>query len=139
MNKFKSRKTKRNFNRRSPQISGDIILIVCEGSKTEPNYFKDLKRRMRIPAAQIKVIGKECGSAPISVVDFAIEEKKNTQYLKYDQIWCVIDTDNHTTLNEALDKANGNVINIALSCQVLSFGICSITYTQPVISKVQKR
>jgi len=88
---------------RELKLSGDSILIVCEGEKTEPEYFKDLKKQWKINPIQIHITGK-CGSAPISVVERAEEILQETE-MKFDQIWCVFDRDNHKSFDQAIDKA----------------------------------
>jgi len=57
--------------RRAMKASYDVILIVCEGAKTEPNYFTELKNAFRLSNANVMICGR--GSDPLSVVDFAIE------------------------------------------------------------------
>ncbi|MNC80456.1 hypothetical protein D3C75_1332440 [compost metagenome] len=51
-------------------------LIVCEGKKTEPEYFNDLRNYERLASITVKVCG-ECGSAPISVVEHALQLYKD--------------------------------------------------------------
>jgi len=114
--------------RTTRRLSGDIILIVCEGEKSEPNYFNALRETWKIPVVQVEVMGKECGSAPISVVDYAIQQRdqrkreaKRERALDFDQIWCVIDDDGHPTLQAALDKAKDHDLKIALSVPCFEF------------------
>jgi len=52
----------------------------------------------------IRICGKECGSAPLSVVDYAIEECKKTG--DYNRIYCVFDKDRHETYETALEKVS---------------------------------
>lgn len=95
------------------------ILIVCEGSVTEPEYFKFLKRKKKLPNLDIDICGEECGSSPFSVVSFA-EEKANSEGRYdnggYDQVYCVFDRDAHTDFNKAtsriltLNKANSRFL-----------------------------
>lgn len=80
----------------------DLILIVCEGGKTEPNYFCELRDALRLNTANIEICGDECGSSPRDVVDFAIQKYKKTK--EYDRVFCVFDKDRHQTYNEALDR-----------------------------------
>jgi len=108
--------------------TGDIILIVCEGNKTEPQYFKSLQAEWKISAAQVEICGEQCGSAPISVVDHAIEarktrerEFKRTGTPKYDQVWCVFDVDRHVSLQDAQKKAKDNKLKVALSTPCFEF------------------
>jgi RloB-like protein len=127
------RERKRNEHslRRRPisQVSGDIILIVCEGGKTEPDYFRALTRNWRLHSAQVEVVGEECGSAPISVVDHALalrkrrlhEVKRGRASLKFDQVWCVFDFDRHESLQRAIKKARDNRLSVALSVPRFEF------------------
>ncbi|MCK4626389.1 MAG: RloB domain-containing protein [Phycisphaerae bacterium] len=112
-----------SLERRKPfRTQGRCILIVCEGEKTEPDYFKSLRRELRLRSVKVEVVGKECGSAPINVVDEAIKKKDSSKSATivdyYDEIWCVMDVEApqpHTTLDQALDKARDNGLKVALT------------------------
>lgn len=102
------------------------ILIVCEGKKTEPCYFRLMRKELRLRSAVIDIEGEKCGSAPISVVEHALdlkrkavqEAKRNSSLSKYDEIWCVIDVEApipHHSLNDAWNLAEGNKIRLILS------------------------
>lgn len=111
-----SRKQNRNLNRSSAQKDAyDLVLIVCEGEKTEPYYFKDLIRMEKLSSVNISVIPSN-GSDPVSVVDTAIEKREQqAKYLSFDAIYCVIDRDKHPNFNQAIDKAKANDIKIIVS------------------------
>jgi hypothetical protein len=47
----------------------------------------------------IDIIGNDCGSAPISIVDFALGKQN-----EYERIFCVFDKDTHPSYKEAIDK-----------------------------------
>jgi hypothetical protein len=47
----------------------DRVLIACEGSKTEPQYFEHLVSKNPSASVAIQVHGEECGSDPVSVVE----------------------------------------------------------------------
>ena len=116
----KNRSRSRNeLGRKSPtRIPRRSILIVCEGEKTEPNYFEGLKKKHRLHTSGIKVVGEECGSDPTSVVRYACERKKDESGTGFDEVWCVIDVeayDNPRDLTGALQTASDNNIKIALS------------------------
>ena len=98
--KRKERKAESFRRRRAMKAPYDVILIVCEGGKTEPNYFTELKKAFRLNNANIKICGR--GSDPLSVVDFAI--KTFRQEPEFDRVYCVFDRDRHTTYHAALDK-----------------------------------
>ncbi|EAA9255418.1 RloB domain-containing protein [Salmonella enterica] len=81
------------------------ILIVCEGKKTEPNYFEDLINHFKLLTASVIDVTGECGSSPMCVVRHAKEQYKKMaeQGAPYDQIFVVIDKDAHTDYVAALD------------------------------------
>ncbi len=98
--KRKERKAESLRRRRAMKAQYDVILIVCEGGKTEPNYFTELKKAFRLNNANVKICGR--GSDPFSVVDFAIKTFKLEP--EFDRVYCVFDRDRHTTYHAALDK-----------------------------------
>jgi len=98
------RKGKRikDLRRRQPiRDDYDTVLIVCEGNKTEPNYFRSLCRELKLNTANIKVVDSEYGTDPLSVVNYAIDEYKKDPL--YDHVYCVIDRDRHATFDQAID------------------------------------
>lgn len=90
---------RRKKARRSPY---DMVLIVCEGEKTEPNYFKALIDDLQLNTANIIIANDIAGSSPRAIVDFALEEYKKNR--EYDRVYCVFDKDRHTTYDNALDR-----------------------------------
>ena len=86
------------------------FLIVCEGEKTEPNYFK----KFRVPKEVFDVVG--IGANTESLVRKAIELKKKAS-MSYDDVWCVFDRDSFPAknFNNALALAKKNNIKIAYS------------------------
>lgn len=106
-------RSERSLSRRGPsRAPRRSILIVCEGEKTEPLYFKAMRadHDMGLTTVHVEVCGEECGSAPISVVEYAIrkfetrasEAKTSSFKLPFEQVYCVIDKDRHPSLDEAL-------------------------------------
>lgn len=90
---------KRKKSKRSPY---DMVLIVCEGKKTEPNYFRALIDDLQLNTANIVIVNNSAGSSPGTIVDFALKEYRKDK--EYDRIYCVFDKDRHTTYPNALDK-----------------------------------
>lgn len=89
------------------------FLIVCEGEKTEPNYFKAFK----LSSAKVRVEG--CGRNTYSLVkktmelrDIAINSDET-----YDEVWCVFDRDSFPlqNFNAAVKLAKREKIRIAYS------------------------
>ena len=98
-NAKKAANLRRKAQKREPY---DLVLIVCEGGKTEPNYFNELRDACKLSTANISIVGEGCGTAPINVVDYALAEYRKEK--KYNRVFCVFDRDRHPTYNEALDK-----------------------------------
>lgn len=100
--KRKARQTTKLQRSKAKRSSYDVVLIVCEGAKTEPFYLKGIRDFFRLNNANIKICGKECGTDPLSIVNFAIETYKKDPI--FDRVYCVFDRDRHVTFNTALEK-----------------------------------
>ncbi|MBQ3244030.1 MAG: RloB domain-containing protein [Bacteroidaceae bacterium] len=92
------------------------ILIVCEGEKTEPNYFKKFKL-ISNNSFTYEVHCEGCGEGTMKVVNTAIHLAKKTELSSqpYDSVWAVFDKDNFADFNAAIEKAENNNINVAWS------------------------
>ena len=93
------------------------FLIVCEGSKTEPEYFE----AFQVPrdVVRVQVIGR--GGDPIQIVDAAVKHQKQAQKngIPFDQVWCVFDRDdvNEDRFNQALSDAARRGFRVAYTNQ----------------------
>ncbi|MBP6919503.1 MAG: RloB domain-containing protein [Candidatus Omnitrophica bacterium] len=93
----------------------ETFLIVCEGEKTEPNYFNSF----RLTSSQVKdeIFGP--GDNTVSLVEKTIKYKKDaaTYGIKFDQIWCVFDKDDNPDDNfeKAIALAKKHDIKVAYS------------------------
>jgi len=96
------RSVRRRGASRSPKRS---ILVVCEGAKTEPNYISFFKQELRLSNVDLEICGEQCGSDPLSVVNFAEAKFKRESHI--DDCFCVIDRDKHDLqrFNAAIAKA----------------------------------
>jgi hypothetical protein len=100
---------------RGSKPPGKVVVIVCEGRETEPNYFSALRQKFRLSRLNVKVVADQ--GAPISVVNCAIDEKKKVDE-PTDEIWCVFDTENpneNPSLRSAIEKTKKAQINWAVS------------------------
>ncbi len=79
------------------------VLIVCEDTKSSKFYIEDLIRFLGLVSANVLVISGK-GSAPINVIDTAIKNAVPVGDDPYDEVFCVIDRDTHTTFDSALNK-----------------------------------
>jgi len=113
---FHKRKAKRQqdtVRRNANRKPYDHVLIVCEGEKTEPYYFEEIRVHLDLDSANIKIDGN-CDSSPKSVVDYAEDVfiKERVKAGNYDRVFCVFDRDQHETFDYALNKINS--MNIEL-------------------------
>lgn len=93
----------RDLKRGQPKRAAhDRILIVCEGSKTEPNYFHEIRKAARISSVDVHVLHSQ-GTEPQQVVESAETEFKRTK--AYERVYAVFDRDDHLTYSNAIDMA----------------------------------
>jgi hypothetical protein len=98
------------------------ILIVCEGSSTERGYFQSFQHAVRNPRVHVEV-AREHG-VPMTVVEDAARLKEEAEdaarrerdeNLRWDEVWCVFDVDEHPRLNEARQRAKASALLLAVS------------------------
>jgi len=90
------------------------FLIVCEGEKTEPNYFKSFPKKVGKFIYDVSFEGG--GISTLKVVEKAIELREQSKQ-KYDRVWAVFDRDSFksNSFNSAILKAKANNIKCAWS------------------------
>jgi hypothetical protein len=125
MSKSVRKQDRRGHYHRPPPVRElrQRFLIVCEGEKTEPNYF----RAYRQFASVFDVHIHGASADPLSVVNRASDEVKRERQRQglsikkkpYDQVWCVFDRDSWPTqrFNEALAQAEQREFKVAYSNQ----------------------
>ncbi|RCG30260.1 RloB domain-containing protein [Sphaerisporangium album] len=93
------------------------ILIVTEGLNTEPQYFKGLLHELRATGVEVYRLHVEgIGRDPVRVVKKALVISSEAPAGdEYEQVWCVVDVDDHETLQTALSAARRASINVAVS------------------------
>jgi hypothetical protein len=95
------------------RVIRDSILIICGKTETEKNYFLGFKEKIRSATGRIilKIIDK--GSAPLEIVEIAINEKKSMGFdSPYRHIWAVFDKDEYN-IDKAITLAKVNDIHTA--------------------------
>ncbi|MBC7509536.1 MAG: RloB domain-containing protein [Ferruginibacter sp.] len=99
--------------KRSKNITA-YFLIVCEGEKTEPNYFRSFPKQAGKVICELEFSGG--GISTLKVVEKAIELRDNSLQ-KYDRVWAVFDRDSFKSnaFNSAILKAEANGIECAWS------------------------
>jgi hypothetical protein len=89
--------------KRGDRATFDRILIVCEGKKTEPNYFEDIRQELRLPKTEVRVLHSDAGTEPRQIVDYA--EAVFLEDPSFDIVYAVFDRDEHKTYHVALNRA----------------------------------
>ncbi len=112
-----SKKKNPQFSRKRPSRDRyKRILIVCEGTKTEPIYFGAIRKEKRLTTTAIHVVGTAKSS--VSLIEEAkklyIEVEKDVD-LKYDEVYCVFDRDDHLNIPAAFDMARKNDFTVIFS------------------------
>lgn len=95
----------------------DRVLIVTEGTKTEPSYFRDLVTHYRLSTANVAVVPSERGSDPGTVVETAVSlrDSETAQGDAYDRVYCVFDRDGHANFEAASERALAQSLRLARS------------------------
>ena len=119
MNKKSSSRNKNldDYNNRKEK-SRRWFLIVCEGEKTEPYYFKSFPVDPKVINLDINGEGRNTNS----LVEKAIELKNGSESDETDRFWCVFDRDKNPknpndsqNFNSAITLARNNGIDVAYS------------------------
>lgn len=98
------------------------ILVVCEGEVTEREYFEGFRRWCKNPRVEVHVEGP--GGVPFSLVAKAraLRERaereatsERDENLRYEEVWCVFDVDEHPRVADARQMAKDNGLRLAMS------------------------
>jgi hypothetical protein len=124
-----SRRGSESLGRRGPRRERKPrILVYCEGTVTEPAYFMGLVRHMRtalVDVARCDVKGIGCD--PLTVVRRAeqkwVEDKRRNGVETYDEVWCVVDHDDHATLDAAIAYASKVKIRVVVSTPCFDYWV----------------
>ena len=118
---------------------GKIVrfLIVCEGEKTEPNYFKAFTERW----SEVKEVNvKGCGCSTCQLINEAkkIQEKlEHERQVSFDRVWLVFDKDEFTDFNKAIEDAKKEGMNCAWSNQ--AFELWYVLHFQYLVTGVDRK
>lgn len=98
------------------------ILCVCEGQATEPQYLRGFKAWCKNPRVEIDIDNMH--GVPLTLVQRAKDRKQEAEAqaksqgdenLRYDEVWCVFDIDEHPNVPRAKDMAEAHGIKLAIS------------------------
>jgi hypothetical protein len=97
--------------KQTQRASYDRVLIVSEGSKTEPLYFKEIKNAHRLQTANVEVHPSALGTEPIQVVRYAKQlfaagdPHKRVRPRAFEKVFAIFDRDDHQSYFDALKLA----------------------------------
>lgn len=92
------------------------FLIVCEGARTEPNYFQALVKDRYSEVRAEEIRGEGRSTCALVTRTFQIkEELERKRQLPFDRIWVVFDKDDFNDFNEAIKLAKSNSFDCAWS------------------------
>lgn len=112
---------KRRQEHRAPR---QRFLVLSEGDRTEPDYFRWLRDQLGSRLLRIEPKGGDGTSDPLRLVRKAAKlqadaaqraHRQKDTFLAYDQVWCLVDVDDHTTLEQAAAEARKADIQLAVS------------------------
>lgn len=140
---FWKRKQTKNLKRkvgiRKPK---DTFLIICEGAKTEPNYFISF----RLLSSHVKdIFGIGDNTEELVRRTIVFRDAAARYGVKYDQVWCVFDKDSfpEQNFNNALALAKKEGIKVAYSNEafelwyLLHFNyVCTAMHRSEYINKL---
>ena len=91
----------------------DRVLVVCEGEKTEPQYFLAFGDHYRLHTLSVEGVGSD----PSALIDHAIRSSRREARHgeRYDAVWCIFDHDDHPRFEEASLKAEAKGFRLARS------------------------
>lgn len=94
------------------------ILVAAEGANTEPQYFEKFAAFMKARAVHVVSLKPvDVGRDPLSVVKEAAR-RRDLEIRggdPYDEVWCVVDVDEHASLERACIEAKRLGIDMAIS------------------------
>lgn len=116
-------RTGKSLRRNQPKRkTKDLFLIVTEGEKTEPLYFKTLRQEKHLVTATVEIMPSDRGSDPGTVVNYALElsnanriANKKFGEPRYDYIYCLIDRDQHANFHAAVQRGRDKGLHIIRS------------------------
>ena len=110
----------RRVGRREPRR---LIVVVCEGEKTEPMYLKAVERHAPSSVLRFEILD-EPSTSPKQLVEAACAVRRASAQARrrtgdpneeVDQVWCVFDVDEHAMIKAACEQARANDVRLAVS------------------------
>ena len=127
------------------------FLIVCEGKKTEPNYFRALIDDCKSQNNGAKIDKQRTKVSLVTKIDEGAggtgklvektkklkEEYKHKQQIHFDRVWLVFDKDEFKDFNKAIEDAKKEKMNCAWSNQ--AFELWYVLHFQCLVTGVDRK
>ena len=109
----KSHRSTSLVRRQSMREVKQSFLIVYEGARTEPDYF----RAFRMTAATVRAVGQAMNTPSLVSKAISIRDSEQKKKRTYDQCWVVFDKDDFPAkdFNDAIALAERNGFRVAYS------------------------
>jgi len=136
------------------RVSHDRFLIVCEGSRTEPMYLREIRVALRLHTASIEVRPCETGTSPRQVVEYARtlfengDPHKRIQKRAFEKIFAVFDRDQHDSYFDALRMAESldgklrndskSPVSFTATASVPNFELWLLLHFQDVLAPIER-
>lgn len=152
--KRRLKERKRASKKRPPRRLIIRYLIICEGEKTEPNYFKALIGSLGTSESKViedpEIFGLGRGTTSLLLAALRKkEELENDRAYTFDRCWLVFDKDDFPDFNNAIDEAQQKGFNVAwtneafelwyyLHFQYLDTPVCRDQYIKMINREIKK-
>ena len=114
------------------------FLVVCEGERTEPNYFKGLVKDRYSEVRSEEIVGE--GRSTCALVKKTEEIRQRLEHqrqLEFDRVWVVFDKDDFNDFNEAIALAERKGYGAAWSNEAFELWyLLHLIYLDAAISRV---
>lgn len=125
LKKRRADRKKRKYEYKEPKANS--FLIVTEGEKTEPLYFKGLQKQiLKKIGGNVNVIEKPTidiygqGASPSRLIEFTEKEVKEAKFM-YQNVWVVFDKDDFDDFDQAIFEGEKKGYKIAWSNQSFEY------------------
>lgn len=153
-NQPKDRQLARKMRKEASRASYARILIVTEGSRTEPLYLEEIRAAHQLHSANVAVQPSLLGTAPIQVVRYAqklFEEgdlHRGIRPRSFDLVYVVFDRDDHESYCNALSLAgaldgklrndNRDAVGFQAVASVPSFELWLLLHFEDVLAPIHR-
>jgi RloB-like protein len=126
-----TRRSRGTYERRRPAKEPEpAILVVTEGTKTEPKYLEALRLHLHLAGTSVEVC-QAAGTDPSTILEYAIarrlerlREARRGDAVAYGEVWLVFDAEHRVgtpALSDALARAKSQDVRVALSAPCFEY------------------